>query len=215
MLVLKFDLRASQGAISLTSLQQTTSSDREATLCALPIEPFEQIISYLDDKVLPKLRLTRKGVHGAVNNLFYDLQSLTLIGASVRMMELNEVLRRSYQSLEYLELVEVALGDGPEQAWLGVFNQFAASENLCTLKSVLPNLWHRDRVSTGAVNILWVSRVETGVSTRPRRHMFGSTRSMTFTNRSELLAGLARLVGSELGTSCAVIYVDTDLEDGS
>lgn len=49
------------------------SLNRDATLCVLPVELFEQVISYLDDKDLPKLRLTCKGVHAAVNNLFCDI----------------------------------------------------------------------------------------------------------------------------------------------
>lgn len=48
------------------------SSNREATLYALPVELVEQIISYLDDKSLPKLRLTCKGLHNAVNDRFCD-----------------------------------------------------------------------------------------------------------------------------------------------
>ena len=41
-------------------------------LCGLPVELFEQIVSYLDDKALPKLRLTCKGVHAAANDRFCD-----------------------------------------------------------------------------------------------------------------------------------------------
>ena len=151
-------------------------------------------------------------------NRLEELQSLTLIGVSVRMIDLIEVLRRSFHLLEYLELDDVALGDGSEQAWMGVLEQIAASERLCTLKLVLPDLWYRDIFSTEVVNISGVSWVETGASTRGRsRHMFGSRRYTTFTNRIELLEGLARFIGSELGrgTSCAVIDIDTDLEDGS
>jgi hypothetical protein len=134
------------------------------------------------------------------------------------MIDLIEVLRRSSSSLKYLELDNVTIGDGSEQAWVGVFDQLAASERLCTLKLVLPDLWHRDIVSPEAVNISGVSWVETGASTREQsRHMFGSRRCITFTNRIELLEGLARFIGSELGrgTSCPVIDIDTDLEDGS
>lgn len=137
-------------------------------------------------------------------NRLEKLQSLTLIGVSIRMIDLIEVLRRSSSSLEYLELDDVTIGDGSEQAWVGVFDQLAASERLCTLKLVLPDLWHRDIVSPEAVNISGVSWAETGTSTRGRsRHMFGSRRYITFTNRIELLEGLARFIGSELGRGLA------------
>ena len=65
-------------------------------------------------------------------------------------------------------------------------------------------------------NISGASGIQTGASTRRWSHMFGSRRCITFTNRSELLKGLARFIGSELGrgTSCVVIDIDTDLDDG-
>ncbi|GAB7325081.1 hypothetical protein MBLNU13_g09172t1 [Cladosporium sp. NU13] len=95
-------------------------------------------------------------------NRLDELKSLTLIGVSVRMIDLIEVLRRSSHSLEHLELDEVALGGGSEQAWPRVFDQLAASESLCTLKLVLPDLLHRDIFWTEVVNISGASRVETG-----------------------------------------------------
>ena len=124
-------------------------------------------------------------------NRLEELQSLTLIGASVRMIDLIEVLRRSSRSLEYLELVEISVDDGSEQAWLGVFDQLVASKRLCTLKLVLPDLWHRDVVLTEVTNISGGLGIETGASTRRWSHMFGSRRCITFTNRNELLEGLA------------------------
>jgi hypothetical protein len=143
-----------------------------------------------------------------------ELQSLKLISVPIRMIDLIEVLRRSSASLEYLELAGVALGDGTEQAWLGVFDQLAASEKLCTLKLDLPDLVHRDVVTTNVVDFQGVG---SGVSTRRWSHMFGFRRCVTFTTRSELLEGLPRFIGSDFGrgTCRAVIDIDTDLEDGA
>lgn len=107
------------------------------------------------------------------------------------------------------------MGGGSEQAWLGVFDQLVASERLCTLKLVVPDLWQRDIVLTEVTDISGVSGIVTGASTRRWSHMFGSRRCITFTNRSVLLEGLARFIGSELGrgTSCVVIDIVTDLDD--
>lgn len=44
-----------------------------------------------------------------------------------------EVQRHSCQSFRILVLFEVALGNGSEQAWLGVFEKLAATERLCVL----------------------------------------------------------------------------------
>lgn len=147
-----------------------------------------------------------------------ELQSLTLVGVSIRMIDLIEVLRRSSRSLEYLELYEVALGDASEQAWSGVLEELVACEKLCTLKLVLPEgLWYHDVVSTDVVDVQGVSGVETGAGTRRWSPMFGSRRCITFTTRSELLKGLASFVGPGCGRGAGrmVIDVDTDLEDGS
>lgn len=49
------------------------------------------------------------------------------------MIDLIEVQRRSCYQFEILVLFEVALEDGSEQAWLGVFEKLAAAERLCAL----------------------------------------------------------------------------------
>lgn len=150
-----------------------------------------------------------------------ELQSLTLVGVSIRMIDLIEVLRRSSCSLEYLELFEIALGDASEQAWSGVFEQLVACEKLCALKLVLPEgLWHRGIVSTEVFDVQGGWGVKTGAGTRRRSPMFNSRRCITFTNRGELLKGLASFVGQPgfgrgASESGLVIDVDTDLEDGS
>lgn len=148
-----------------------------------------------------------------LGNGLAELQSLTLIGVSMRVIDLIEVLRRCSQPLEYLELFDVSIDDASGQAWLGVFEQLMACEKLSTLKLVLPeDLWRRGIVSTEAINVQEVTVVETGASTRQWSSMFEPRRRITFTNRSELLEGLAEL---GRGTSRVVIDVDTDLQDGS
>jgi hypothetical protein len=46
------------------------------------------------------------------------------------MIDRVEVQRRSCQSFRILLLLEVALRDGSEQSWLGVFEELAAAERL-------------------------------------------------------------------------------------
>lgn len=111
-------------------------------------------------------------------------------------------------------LFEVALDDGSEQAWLGVFEKLAAAERLCALRFLLSDIWHHDIVSPEAVNVQVISEVKADVSTRRWSPMFGY---ITFTNRCELLERLPRFVGSDhgRGTRGAVMDIDSDLEDGS